>query len=201
MSRREKRGTNNFLHSQVEGIAYSESEVEEENSEDLESVWQKALHVYDSEDIKAADSTDLPNDAAGVDGKDSVTVEPEGFLFKPHANTETENEAKAPASEMEKATTITIPVAAGSSNGSSNVEEDENETKANESMPMQLQDDDEEESRTITSEEVENDTDEKELLNPGAGAGAGGDDDEGNSSQTDEGKSDPKDAVPDTSLD
>ena len=58
-------------------------------------------------------------------------------------------------------------------------------------------DDDDEESRTITSDEVENYMDEKELLNPGAGD----DDDEGNSSQTDEGKSDPKDAVPDTSLD
>jgi hypothetical protein len=195
MSRREKRGTNNFLHSQVEDIVHSESEVEEENSEDLESVWQKALHVYDREDIKAADSTDLPNDAAGVDGKDSVTAEPEGFLFKPHANTETESEAKAPisVSEMERTATITIPVAAGNSN----VEEDESETKANESMPMQLQDEDDEESRTITSNEVENDTDEKELLNPGDDD----DDDEGNSSQTDEGKSDPKDAVPDTSLD
>lgn len=166
ISRRKRRRTiwhQSPIHNQVGNTV--PLGVEDENSEDLESVWQKALHVYDKEDTNVTDPVGNANDGEiGITGNDrnvSVAVEPEGVLFKPHANTNTEFEPKAPAREMVKATSEseTFPVSVESE--SNYVEEDEDEIR--ESTSSEVQDDDKEESKlTVTSDEEKHDIDKDE---------------------------------------
>lgn len=194
ISRRTRRGTIWYQspHNQVGNSV--PLGVEDENSEDLESVWQKALHTYDKEGTIAEEPAGVANDGRiGIAGMDrnvvtvAVAVEPEGALFKPHANTECE--PKAPTSEMEKATTETLAVSVESSS----VEEDEDEIK--ESISNEVHDDDEEESQhdTTSSDENERDIDMDE------------EEKESSDHQGDEGEGNfvivSNDAVPDTRLD
>ena len=153
MSRRRRRGVmlQQFPPSEVEDIAHSEVEEENYGVEDVESIWQEALNVYDNEDTKVEDPTDIANDdagAAGVDRKDSVSVDPEGFLFKPQQpSSGSENEATV--SEMEEAAPMPVSVE------NINVAENENEAKE----PMQNEVD--KDSLTTTSDDTEIDSEGK----------------------------------------